>query len=429
MPGLAVSGVVLILCILGIVWSLAKTSGLATQGHHLLPNDTQLGHSVASIALNTPTPVPSLPPEATPTIVVANRTLHLQISSPQATSVVGTSNAISINVGDALVVDTGKSFALDHIIYDPFVIEPNGQGSDGSPRFVGVDDGATYLSGIATPICLHSRIPCLQTARHVTYLIEVGNLSGGRGAASIAEAQLRATALAGPRASLADEARQVAALATQAAAAPTATPCTFPCLPADEPGTPAGAGFIFPWYGAIFPGEVARTERNAWIEQKEGAEITVHAGAMSSGSSDTNWTQGAVFVQQSNRPVYQIDDYLTPTKDGSVRIASASGEQLTLVAKDGTTFIFDVPSRHFIAAPLPASTSSVIPTAAASTQQPSTATVSPSSTIVSSTQLPSTATSSPTTTYATQSPTATPSLTSTVGVSHNASTGTPTETP
>jgi hypothetical protein len=55
-------------------------------------------------------------------------------------------------------------------------------------------------------------------------------------------------------------------------------------------------------------------------------------------------TQGVVIVI-ATRGSERGGIYETPTKAGKLKIVSAQGEQLTLQAKDGSMFTFDLPTR------------------------------------------------------------------------------------
>lgn len=143
--------------------------------------------------------------------------------------------------------------------------------------------------------------------------------------------------------------------------APSVPPCpekpgfTQPC-----PAVPAGASPVavpFQVIGAEFtpspqpPGLVNAPSplpgaeflpQNAWWSPVGSEAITAWAGAVTGDPP-----QGVVVVmsQPLNDPTQTgpttLHEYVTPTRDGSVRIVSAQGTTLTLVAADGTTFAFD----------------------------------------------------------------------------------------
>ena len=51
------------------------------------------------------------------------------------------------------------------------------------------------------------------------------------------------------------------------------------------------------------------------------------------------------FEQPINRA---LGEYLTPIKDGPVRVADVTGGLLTLKSTGGTTFVFDVDSFQYV---------------------------------------------------------------------------------
>ncbi|MHB8646452.1 MAG: hypothetical protein ACYDAR_11760 [Thermomicrobiales bacterium] len=83
---------------------------------------------------------------------------------------------------------------------------------------------------------------------------------------------------------------------------------------------------------------------NEWFGSLNGKAVAVYAGYLYSDS-----TQGLVGVATSQpdgtSDTYQ--EYLTPKKDGFVRITAVNGTQVSLIAKDGTTFTFDLGTRTF----------------------------------------------------------------------------------
>ncbi len=118
---------------------------------------------------------------------------------------------------------------------------------------------------------------------------------------------------------------------------------------------PAGAGTII---DAPFPLK-GLTSRNQWYEVKDGKSITAYAGAEGYAFDPS---QGVVLVVVETLDFQPVPSaggtYRTPVKAGPVRIVGAEGEVLTLVAEDGTKFLFDVASRRFLSPdtllPLPA---------------------------------------------------------------------------
>jgi hypothetical protein len=79
---------------------------------------------------------------------------------------------------------------------------------------------------------------------------------------------------------------------------------------------------------------------NHWYEVKGGQETIVYAG-----SERKDRGAGTVRVTTAGR---LLGDFPTPTKSGPVRVASASGERLTLTSSSGASFIFDVASRSYV---------------------------------------------------------------------------------
>jgi hypothetical protein len=133
-----------------------------------------------------------------------------------------------------------------------------------------------------------------------------------------------------PTASQAAVATAVTAEDTRVAAEPTA-PLVY------AKATPAGAGMIFQTGLAPFSA-IDYSIDNRWQETVAGAIIQVYAGSYSD-----DWNQGVVVVLGRTGASYP-----TPGKHGFVYVVSAVGEQLTLRARDGTTFVFDVPTRSFL---------------------------------------------------------------------------------
>ncbi len=85
---------------------------------------------------------------------------------------------------------------------------------------------------------------------------------------------------------------------------------------------------------------------NSYFGSLNGEHIAIFAGA-----SEKDTLQGVVGVARgqvgsNTDDVYQ--EYLTPTKHGWVRITAVNGSQVSLVAKDGTPFVFDLATRTFV---------------------------------------------------------------------------------
>jgi hypothetical protein len=95
---------------------------------------------------------------------------------------------------------------------------------------------------------------------------------------------------------------------------------------------------------------------NQWRGDIDGMQIVVYAGGRRSDaeSGDVNersWPGIVVLVVKDSNGNY-IDDkggeFWTPQNVGPVRIVDAISNQLTLVAQNGTSFLFDVTTRQFI---------------------------------------------------------------------------------
>jgi hypothetical protein len=81
---------------------------------------------------------------------------------------------------------------------------------------------------------------------------------------------------------------------------------------------------------------------NMWRDNATGVWISAYAGALKSD------LQQGVLIFLPDGPTSQ-EWYNTPTKAGSVTIVAAQNQQLTLQGENGDTFIFDIPSRQFVA--------------------------------------------------------------------------------
>jgi hypothetical protein len=80
---------------------------------------------------------------------------------------------------------------------------------------------------------------------------------------------------------------------------------------------------------------------NYWVGHVRDQWVSVCAG-----SQDADPTQGGVVVVPYGAPPGQF--LPTPVAEGSVKIVSAEGTTLTLIASDGTTFAFDVKSESYV---------------------------------------------------------------------------------
>lgn len=118
----------------------------------------------------------------------------------------------------------------------------------------------------------------------------------------------------------------------------------------DRPRRVAGAGLIIYGIQAVVSPEVF-LQTNTWYEYKNERYLYVFGGSerIPAGSPDSS--QGAILIDildQYRRHTTEGGIYETPTKNGPVTIVDAQGEQLTLVAQDGTIFFFNVASRTFV---------------------------------------------------------------------------------
>jgi hypothetical protein len=95
--------------------------------------------------------------------------------------------------------------------------------------------------------------------------------------------------------------------------------------------------------------DLPRTEYrilNAWQETINGRYVLVFAGYLT-----RDPTQGVLYIVRQVPPDSKGPDsgiYLTPQKNGGVRITDARGFRLVLQAEDGAQFYFDVPADAFI---------------------------------------------------------------------------------
>lgn len=92
---------------------------------------------------------------------------------------------------------------------------------------------------------------------------------------------------------------------------------------------------------------------NEWYGDLNGERVGVYAGVcptFSGGETIYDLQQGCVSVAvgaATSGPSLNYHEYLTPKKAGSVKITAVSGTRVSLVAKDGTTFTFDLDTRTF----------------------------------------------------------------------------------
>ncbi|MGH8527233.1 MAG: hypothetical protein ACREXY_24415, partial [Gammaproteobacteria bacterium] len=80
---------------------------------------------------------------------------------------------------------------------------------------------------------------------------------------------------------------------------------------------------------------------NYWVGHVRDQWVSVYAG-----SQDADPNQGGVVIEPYGAPPGQF--LPTPVAAGSVKIVSAEDTRLTLLAMDGTSFVFDVESESFV---------------------------------------------------------------------------------
>lgn len=124
-----------------------------------------------------------------------------------------------------------------------------------------------------------------------------------------------------------------------------ATICGPPASPSPvQPSPGDNAPPYVPKEGIFEPAEDILAEWdfvNYWVGHVRDQWVSVYAG-----SQDADPTQGGVVVAPYGPPPGQF--LPTPVAAGSVKIVSAQGTRLTLLAADGTTVVFDVESGSFV---------------------------------------------------------------------------------
>ena len=83
--------------------------------------------------------------------------------------------------------------------------------------------------------------------------------------------------------------------------------------------------------------------QNAWGGFIDGHRFTLYAGALQS-----NPDQGVVYMVTSLPGGKLFEQYVTPSKQGALRVVSEQNNRLALVALDDTMFYFDIPTRQFV---------------------------------------------------------------------------------
>ncbi len=121
---------------------------------------------------------------------------------------------------------------------------------------------------------------------------------------------------------------------------------------------PAGAGVIVEFGAAPLPGQVY-TILNSWYEKTPDKSVGVYAGGRrDDAGAGSQELQGVIVIRTEttdHKPIpAEGGEYLIPAEAGLVRIADAQGEQLTVVAEDGSAFFFDLVARQFVTRNAPA---------------------------------------------------------------------------
>lgn len=83
--------------------------------------------------------------------------------------------------------------------------------------------------------------------------------------------------------------------------------------------------------------------QNAWGGFIDGYRFALYAGALQSDPE-----QGVVGLVTSLPDGQRFEQFVTPSKHGSVRVVSELNNHITLIALDETIFYFDIPTRQFI---------------------------------------------------------------------------------
>jgi hypothetical protein len=121
--------------------------------------------------------------------------------------------------------------------------------------------------------------------------------------------------------------------------------CGPPASPSPVQPSPGDNAPAYVWKEGIFePAEDILPQWdfvNYWVGHVCDQWVSVYAG-----SQDADPTQGGVVVMPYGAPPGEF--LPTPVAAGSVKIVSAEGATLTLLATDGTTLVFDVESESFV---------------------------------------------------------------------------------
>jgi hypothetical protein len=156
------------------------------------------------------------------------------------------------------------------------------------------------------------------------------------------------------------------------------TPEAQPPLPTEEPypSTPTTNGKIYNRSLEDNPEGNLLGEVNYWVGEVGGSRTLVFAGHAVGTPS-----QGIIIVEARvagtvtvDGPTNRIDNYLTPSQAGAVRIISEVGGRFILQAADGSFFYFDINARQWVSsAPNPSPSVSVSPISSVTPIQTSTA--------------------------------------------------------
>lgn len=117
-----------------------------------------------------------------------------------------------------------------------------------------------------------------------------------------------------------------------------------PAGPTPAPDLARPRGIVEEVQGPFSSQEI--TVENAWQEQVNGQWVQVYAGALASDPA-----QGVVIVLAQTSEGMTGSRHPTPVKAGAVRLVSADGLRLTLVAASGATIYFDAAARQFVPPP------------------------------------------------------------------------------
>jgi len=117
-----------------------------------------------------------------------------------------------------------------------------------------------------------------------------------------------------------------------------------PAGPTPAPDLARPRGIVEEVQGPFSSQEI--TVENAWQEQVNGQWVQVYAGALASDPA-----QGVVIVLAQTSEGMSGSRHPTPVKAGAVRLVSADGLRLTLVAASGATIYFDAAARQFVPPP------------------------------------------------------------------------------